>query len=111
MLLRSALLNTSCETEPRSLLALSAQAGNSVIIPALLTDRTVRDQIMNLKNLHHVYTTSPESITELAERNGLDPVVSIGVVKLLIANDGNLASLSSKQQEHFALSVKPLIEE
>lgn len=66
---------------------------------------------MNLKNLHFVYTTSPSSITELAEQHGLDPVVSMGVVKILIANDGNLASLSSRQKQHFELSIKPLIED
>lgn len=65
---------------------------------------------MNLKNLHHIYTASPDSITALAEKHGLDPVVSMGVVKLLIANDGNLASLSPRQKEHFELSIKPLIE-
>jgi len=37
-------------------------------------------------------------------------VVAIGVVKLLIANDGNLASLSPKQKQHFELAIKPLIE-
>lgn len=66
---------------------------------------------MNLKNLHFVYTTSSSSITELAEQHGLDPVVSMGVVKILIANDGNLASLSSRQKQHFELSIKPLIED
>lgn len=64
---------------------------------------------MNLKNLYHVYTTTPDSITELARQHGLDPVVSLGVVKLLIANDGNLASLSQKQRQHFELSIRPLI--
>lgn len=65
---------------------------------------------MNLKNLHHLFTTAPASITALAQQQGLDPVVSLGVVKLLIANDGNLASLSPRQKEHFELSVRPLIE-
>ncbi len=65
---------------------------------------------MNLKNLHHIYTTSPAAFARLAEQHGLDPVVSLGVVKLLIANDGNLASLSLRQKEHFELSIRPLIE-
>jgi hypothetical protein len=64
---------------------------------------------VNLKNLHQVYTTSSSAIVALAEKNGLDPVVSMGVVKLLLANDGNLASLSPKQKQHFEISVKPLI--
>lgn len=64
---------------------------------------------INLKNLHQVFTTSPEAIAGLAEQQGLDPVVAMGVVKLLIANDGNLTSLSLRQKEHFELSIKPLI--
>ena len=65
---------------------------------------------MNLKNLHLLFTTSPSSITALAEQQGLDPVVALGVVKLLIANDGNLASLSRRQRDHFDRIIKPLIE-
>ena len=65
---------------------------------------------MNLKNLHHIYTTSPEAFAGLAEQHGLDPVVSLGVVKLLIANDGNLSSLSLRQKEHFERTIQPLIE-
>ncbi len=66
--------------------------------------------MINMKNLHHVYTTSPNAIAELVSRNGLDLVVAMGVVKLLIANDGNLASLSEKQRRHFELAIQPLIE-
>ena len=66
---------------------------------------------MNLKNLHHVYTTSPASITALCEQHELDPVVALGVVKILIANDGNLATLSARQKQHYELSIQPLIGE
>ncbi len=65
---------------------------------------------MNLKNLHHIYTASSASITALAGEHGLDPVVSLGVARLLVANDGNLASLSPKQKQHYELSIKPLID-
>ena len=65
---------------------------------------------MNLRNLHHLYTTSPASFAELAKSQGLDPVVSLGVVKLLLANDGNLGSLSQKQREHFEKTILPLIQ-
>jgi len=66
---------------------------------------------MNLKALFELRTNRPEAITELAEANGLDPVVAEGVAILLIANDGNLASLSSKQKEHFEIAIKPLLGE
>lgn len=65
--------------------------------------------MLNLKALYTLSTDSPSSITALAEQLGLDPVVSMGVVKLLLANDGNLASLSDRQKQHFELSIKPLI--
>lgn len=65
---------------------------------------------MNLRALYTVYDNEPEAIRQLATRHGLDPVVAIGVVKLLIANDGNLASLSPKQKQHFEQAIKPLIE-
>lgn len=65
---------------------------------------------MNLKALYTLSIESPASITGLAEQQGLDPVVSLGVVKLLLANDGNLASLSPRQKQHFELSIKPLLD-
>jgi uncharacterized hydantoinase/oxoprolinase family protein len=64
---------------------------------------------MNLKILHEVVTTSPRAITDLAERRGLDTVVAMGTAKLLLANDGNLASLSPKQRQHFDLAIAPLL--
>lgn len=64
---------------------------------------------MNLRILHEVVTTSPRAITDLAERYGLDPVVAMGTAKLLLANDGNLASLSPRQRQHFDLSILPLL--
>lgn len=65
---------------------------------------------MNLKALFHLSQENPAAIRQLAEQHGLDPVVSMGVVKLMIANDGNLASLSQKQRHHYDLTIKPLIE-
>jgi len=65
---------------------------------------------MNLQALYQLKHENPEDITRLAEENGLDPVVSMGVALLLLANDGNLASLSLKQKEHFDATIKPLIE-
>lgn len=64
---------------------------------------------MNLKALFHLAHDNPDAIRQLAEQHGLDPVVSLGVVKLMLANDGNYASLSPKQKQHFELTIKPLI--
>ena len=65
---------------------------------------------MNLHALFTLKNENPDAIKSLAEELGLDPVVSMGVVILLLANDGNLASLSVKQRQHFDLTIKPLIE-
>jgi len=65
---------------------------------------------MNLKALYHLAHDNPDAIRKLAIQQGLDPVVSLGVVKLMLANDGNLASLSQKQKHHYEMTIKPLIE-
>lgn len=64
---------------------------------------------MNLQALYLLKHENPAAITGLAEEKGLDPVVSMGVAILLLANDGNLASLSPKQRQHFDETIKPLI--
>jgi len=65
---------------------------------------------MNLQALYHLKHDNPDAIKNLAEENGMDPVVSMGVAILLLANDGNLASLSPTQKQHFDATIKPLIE-
>lgn len=65
--------------------------------------------MVNLRALFQLNEENPQAIERLAEEQGLDPVVSQGVVILLIANDGNLLSLSSRQREHFDRTIKPLI--
>lgn len=65
---------------------------------------------MNLRKLFAVLEGEPGAIRALAEQQGLDPVVALGVAKLLIANDGNLASLSPRQRQHFDLAIAPLLE-
>jgi hypothetical protein len=65
---------------------------------------------VNLQALYQLKHENPQAITRLAEEKGLDQVVSMGVALLLLANDGNLASLSLKQKEHFDETIKPLIE-
>lgn len=64
---------------------------------------------MNLQALYQLKHDNPDAITKLAEEKGLDPVVSIGVAILLLANDGNLASLSPKQKLHFEATIQPLL--
>ncbi len=63
---------------------------------------------MNLRALFEL-TEKPGEIRRQAEASGLDPVVAAGVAKLLLANDGNLASLSPRQREHYDQVIAPLI--
>ena len=65
---------------------------------------------MNLQKLFLLSEENPQAIDALCLEHGLDPVVAQGVVILMIANDGNIASLSPKQREHYELAIKPLIE-
>lgn len=65
---------------------------------------------MNLRLLNEAYHDYPERIDALAVEQGLDPVVARGTAMLLLANDGNLASLSPKQRHHFDLAIKPLLD-
>ena len=64
---------------------------------------------MNLKALHEILSTATASIQQRANESGLDPVVALGVATLLLANDGNLASLSTRQRQHFDYSIAPLL--
>ena len=65
---------------------------------------------MNLQKLFMLSEENPEKVDALCLEHGLDPVVSHGVVLLMIANDGNLASLSPTQREHYEKTIKPLIQ-
>ena len=65
---------------------------------------------MNLHALYELRNNNPDAITEGAQTQGYDPVVAMGVAILLLANDGNLASLSPKQREHFDAVIKPLLD-
>ncbi len=64
---------------------------------------------MNLYALFELRNNNPEAITEAAAARGYDPVVAMGVAILLLANDGNLMSLSPKQREHYDAVIKPLL--
>jgi hypothetical protein len=66
--------------------------------------------MMNLQKLFLLREENPQAIDALCTEQGLDPVVAHGVVILMIANDGNLASLSLKQREHYERAIRPLIE-
>lgn len=64
---------------------------------------------MNLQKLFLLTEENPQAIDSLCAREGMDPVVSHGVVMLMIANDGNIASLSATQREHYDKTILPLI--
>lgn len=66
--------------------------------------------MVNLRSLYRLHSEEPAAIERLAAGLGLDPVVSIGVALLLLANDGNLASLSPRQRDHYERTIRPLIE-
>lgn len=65
--------------------------------------------MINLQKLFQLSEERPEAIDELCAEHGLDPVVAHGVVLLMIANDGNIATLSKTQREHFDKAISPLI--
>lgn len=65
---------------------------------------------MNLRQLNLLHDDDPAAIRALACECGLDPVMALGVAKLLLANDGNLASLSPKQRQCYEQVLRPLIE-
>lgn len=65
--------------------------------------------MVNLQKLFILSEEDPQSIDALCAELGLDPVVAHGVVLLMIANDGNLASLSRTQREHYDRAIAPLL--
>jgi hypothetical protein len=65
--------------------------------------------MVNLQKLFLLSEDNPEQVDARCAELGLDPVVAHGVVLLMIANDGNLASLSPLQREHYEKVIKPLI--
>lgn len=67
--------------------------------------------MINLRALFLLKEENPKAIDNLCTEYGLDPIVAHGVVKLLIANDGNLDSLSIFQRQHFEQAIFPLISE
>lgn len=64
---------------------------------------------VNLRALHLLKEENPEAVVARCEACDLDPVVADGVMILLIANDGNLASLSPKQKRHYEEAIEPLL--
>lgn len=65
--------------------------------------------MVNLQKLFALSEEDPQAIDALCSEQGLDPVVAHGVVLLMIANDGNLASLSRTQREHYDRAIAPLL--
>ena len=66
--------------------------------------------MINLQRLFQLSEENPQAIDARCAAEGLDPVVAHGVVLLMIANDGNIATLSPTQREHYERAIKPLIE-
>jgi hypothetical protein len=67
--------------------------------------------MVNLRALNILLHDTPGTIEAYAAEVGLDSAVAKGLSILLIANDGNLASLSPRQREHYDKVVLPLLEE
>jgi hypothetical protein len=66
--------------------------------------------MVNLRALNILLHDTPGTIEAYATEVGLDPAVAKGLAILLIANDGNLASLSPRQREHYDKVVLPLLD-
>ena len=66
--------------------------------------------MVNLRALNILLHDTPGTIEAYATEVGLDPAVAEGVAILLIANDGNLASLSPRQREHYDMVILPLLD-
>jgi hypothetical protein len=65
--------------------------------------------VVNLQQLYQLSRSPPRLIFQRAADLGLDGVVAQGVMKLLLANDGNLASLSARQRDHYQRVIEPLM--
>ncbi|MDH5784429.1 MAG: hypothetical protein OEZ16_02335 [Chromatiales bacterium] len=65
--------------------------------------------MVNLQALNILINDTPGAIEAYATEIGMDPTVARGLAILLIANDGNLASLSVNQREHYEKVVLPLL--
>ena len=66
--------------------------------------------MVNLRALNILLQDNPGTIEAYATDISLDPTVAKGVAILLIANDGNLASLSLRQREHYDKVILPLLD-
>lgn len=66
--------------------------------------------MVNLRALNILLHDSPGTIENYATEIDMDPTVAKGLAILLIANDGNLTSLSRHQREHYDKVVKPLLD-
>jgi hypothetical protein len=66
--------------------------------------------MVHLRALNILLHDTPGTIEAYATEVGLDPAVAKGLAILLIANDGNLASLSPRQREHYDKVVLPLLD-
>lgn len=63
---------------------------------------------MNLDVLQYLLDND-KYIEESADISDVDPAASIGIVKLLLANKGNVDILKGKQIYHYQNVIKPLL--
>lgn len=66
--------------------------------------------MVNLRALNILLNDTPGTIEAYATEIDMDPAVAKGLAILLIANDGNLASLSPHQREHYDKVIVPLLD-
>ncbi|AJO77494.1 hypothetical protein [Pseudomonas sp. MRSN 12121] len=64
---------------------------------------------MNLAALRHIVENNPELIEENVPERG-NSAATIGVAKLLVGNNGNVAALSENQRYHYETYIRPLVE-
>lgn len=65
--------------------------------------------MVNLRALSTLLEEAPSTLWEEAKRQSFDPVIVIGTAKLLIANDGNLRTLSLIQRQGYDHVIEPLL--
>jgi len=65
---------------------------------------------MHLQALKWIVDNKVELIEENVAGTKYDPLITVGIAKRLVANSGDLSSLSPSQKYHYEEFIKPLIE-
>jgi hypothetical protein len=72
--------------------------------------KQVKSNRMHLQALKWITDNKVELIEENVVGTKYDPSTTVGIAKLLLANKGDLDSLSAPQRYHYEEFIKPLIE-